>query len=106
MRILFLVALALFAATDALSRSADEEAACAEVKEEIREIESKMRAGYTRAQGEKYEARFGYVFLVCATGKTAAEMLDIVQKRLSSKACSRDCIRWVITRAASSSTSR
>ena len=31
--------------------------ACAEVKQEIREIESRMRSGYSRAQGEKYEAR-------------------------------------------------
>jgi hypothetical protein len=32
-------------------------AECAEVKQEIREIEARMRAGYSRAQGEKYEAR-------------------------------------------------
>ena len=57
MRVLFLVAWILFTAPDVLSRSADDEAACAEVKEEIREIEAKMRAGYTRAQGERYEAR-------------------------------------------------
>jgi hypothetical protein len=31
--------------------------ACDAVKQEIREIESRMRAGYSRAQGEKYEAR-------------------------------------------------
>ena len=30
---------------------------CEEIKQEIREIHSKMRAGYTRAQGEKLEAR-------------------------------------------------
>ncbi len=35
--------------------SKQEEAACAEVKEKIRTIQSKMRSGYTRAQGEKYE---------------------------------------------------
>lgn len=34
-----------------------DKAACAEVKEKIRTVESRMRAGYTRAQGEKYEAR-------------------------------------------------
>ena len=39
------------------AKSRDEEAACAAVKEDIREIEARMRAGYTRAQGEKYEAR-------------------------------------------------
>ncbi len=31
--------------------------ACAEVKQAIREIEARMRAGYSRSQGEKYEAR-------------------------------------------------
>jgi hypothetical protein len=32
-------------------------AECACVKEKIRTIESKMRSGYTRAQGERYEAQ-------------------------------------------------
>ena len=31
--------------------------ACDEVKQAIREIEARMRTGYTRAQGERYEAR-------------------------------------------------
>lgn len=39
------------------ARSNCDKAACNEVKEEIREIESRMRSGYSRAQGEKYEAR-------------------------------------------------
>jgi OHCU decarboxylase len=30
----------------------------------------------------KYEQRFGRVFIVCATGKSAAEMLDILERRL------------------------
>jgi len=34
-----------------------EKAACAKVKEQIRNVESRMRSGYTRAQGEKYEAK-------------------------------------------------
>jgi 2-oxo-4-hydroxy-4-carboxy-5-ureidoimidazoline decarboxylase len=29
-----------------------------------------------------YERRFGRVFIVCATGKSAAEMLDILRQRL------------------------
>jgi 2-oxo-4-hydroxy-4-carboxy-5-ureidoimidazoline decarboxylase len=29
-----------------------------------------------------YEARFGYIFIVCATGRTAAEMLALVRARL------------------------
>lgn len=30
----------------------------------------------------RYEERFGYIFIVCATGKTATEMLDILNARL------------------------
>lgn len=32
-------------------------AACAEVKTKISNIESKMRSGYSRAQGERYEEK-------------------------------------------------
>ena len=35
------------------------------------------------AQGNiDYEAKFGYIFIVCATGKSAAEMLSLLQSRL------------------------
>lgn len=35
------------------------------------------------AKGNKeYEAKFGYIFIVCATGKSADEMLDILESRL------------------------
>jgi 2-oxo-4-hydroxy-4-carboxy-5-ureidoimidazoline decarboxylase len=30
-----------------------------------------------------YEARFGYIFIVCATGKTGAEMLALLERRLA-----------------------
>jgi 2-oxo-4-hydroxy-4-carboxy-5-ureidoimidazoline decarboxylase len=30
----------------------------------------------------EYEQRFGRVFIVCATGKSASEMLDILRRRL------------------------
>ena len=33
------------------------EAACAEVKVKIRNIEARMRSGYTRAQGERYNEK-------------------------------------------------
>lgn len=29
-----------------------------------------------------YEARFGYLFIICATGKTSEEMLALLEKRL------------------------
>jgi 2-oxo-4-hydroxy-4-carboxy-5-ureidoimidazoline decarboxylase len=32
----------------------------------------------------QYEARFGYIFIVCATGKTAEEMLELLRQRLVS----------------------
>ena len=36
------------------------------------------------AQGNRaFEARFGYIFIVCATGKRADEMLALLQSRLS-----------------------
>ncbi len=31
---------------------------------------------------KKYEEKFGYIFIVCATGKSAEEMLAILQNRL------------------------
>ncbi|HYJ67826.1 MAG TPA: 2-oxo-4-hydroxy-4-carboxy-5-ureidoimidazoline decarboxylase [Nocardioidaceae bacterium] len=35
------------------------------------------------AANRAYEARFGHVYLVCATGKSADELLDIARSRLS-----------------------
>jgi 2-oxo-4-hydroxy-4-carboxy-5-ureidoimidazoline decarboxylase len=35
------------------------------------------------AEGNRaYEAKFGYIFIVCATGKSAAEMLALLRQRL------------------------
>ena len=35
------------------------------------------------AEGNRaYEERFGYIFIVCATGRTAAEMLALLRQRL------------------------
>jgi 2-oxo-4-hydroxy-4-carboxy-5-ureidoimidazoline decarboxylase len=34
------------------------------------------------AANAAYEARFGFIFIVCATGKTAAEMLGLLEERL------------------------
>ena len=54
---------------------------------------SKEQAGVTGASEKTlkalvegnnlYEAKFGYIFIVCATGKSAEEMLTILNKRLS-----------------------
>ncbi len=54
----FIFALALLALSAQCNAKPDCDAlACAEVKQAIREIEARMRAGYSRSQGERYEAR-------------------------------------------------
>lgn len=40
------------------------------------------------AGNREYEARFGQVFLLCATGRTAAEILAALQQRLANDAAS------------------
>jgi OHCU decarboxylase len=54
------------------------------------EWSTQEQAGVTdgsRAEFERlnraYEARFGYIFIVCATGKSAAEMLRTLERRLA-----------------------
>lgn len=37
---------------------------------------------------QQYEDRFGYIFIVCATGKSAEEMLALLQERLRNDAAS------------------
>jgi hypothetical protein len=55
---LWIVALAcLLAPAASAARANCDKVACNDVKEEIREIESRMRSGYSRAQGERYEAK-------------------------------------------------
>lgn len=40
-----------------------------------------VREGLAQANGA-YEARFGYIFIVCATGRSGAEMLALAERRL------------------------
>jgi 2-oxo-4-hydroxy-4-carboxy-5-ureidoimidazoline decarboxylase len=54
--------------------SAEEQAGASSAAAQVREALARGN--------EAYEHRFGYIFLVCATGKSAAEMLDILDKRL------------------------
>jgi len=50
---MLLVFLMLHSPADAHDKCSKAE--CAKVKEQIRTMESRMRAGYSRAQGQKYE---------------------------------------------------
>lgn len=57
------------------------------------DVSAREQAGIAAADGSvvnalldanrEYEARFGYIFIVCATGKTAAEMLAMLRARLA-----------------------
>lgn len=54
----FVVAAALMCCcSGAIAASKCDKEACQEVKADIREIQAKMRSGYTVAQGNRYEAR-------------------------------------------------
>jgi len=55
---LWIVALACVLVPDvSTARTNCDKLACSEIKDEIRDIEAKMRSGYSRAQGEKYEVK-------------------------------------------------
>ena len=43
---------------------------------------SQQTIGALAGANEKYEEKFGYIFIICATGKSADEMLAILQTRL------------------------
>ena len=51
----------------------------------MREADAGVSAELTRANRE-YEARFGYVFLICATGRSAPEMLEALRQRMRNDA--------------------
>ena len=61
-----------FASTASLSES--EQASVAEASEETLLA---LRDG-----NKKYEARYGHIFIVCATGKSAQEMLELLEARM------------------------
>jgi 2-oxo-4-hydroxy-4-carboxy-5-ureidoimidazoline decarboxylase len=58
--------------------SAQEQAAAAAPDEDVRR---------RLAEGNRaYERRFGYTFIVCATGRAAVDLLSVLERRLSSEA--------------------
>ena len=64
-----------FASTASLSES--EQSSVADASEETLLA---LRDG-----NQKYEARYGHIFIVCATGKTAEEMLALLQARMDNE---------------------
>lgn len=71
-----------------------EQNAAAAQSEQARNWSSQEQSGIARtaietraalaAGNQEYEKRFGFIFIVCATGKTSEEMLAILHSRLHS----------------------
>lgn len=69
-----------------------ERKAAAEVSSQSTQWSGQEQAGVQTAEQEtldelarlnrEYEEKFGFIFIVCATGKSAGEMLDILRERL------------------------
>ena len=57
MHILLVVIFSLLYSPATMAQVQGDQEKCARTKQQIRLVQSKMRAGYTRAQGEKLEAR-------------------------------------------------
>jgi hypothetical protein len=56
MRLLFVFAVAMFISVDVSAHVHCPKAECEETKQRIKKIQSKMRLGYSRSQGEKLQA--------------------------------------------------
>ncbi|HEX2091928.1 MAG TPA: 2-oxo-4-hydroxy-4-carboxy-5-ureidoimidazoline decarboxylase [Longimicrobiaceae bacterium] len=48
----------------------------------VGDAEAAVRRGLTEGN-RAYEARFGHLYIVCATGKSGAEMLELLRRRLA-----------------------
>jgi len=68
---------AAYASTQSSAWSRDEQSAADTTQENIL---AELAAANTR-----YEEKFGFTYIVCATGKSAEEMLAILQRRLANK---------------------
>ncbi len=72
-----------------------EKKAAAEVSSQSKQWSGQEQAGVQIASDETldslaqlnqdYEQKFGFIFIVCATGKSAAEMLELLRERLSNE---------------------
>ena len=72
-----------------------EKRAASPVSTEARRWSEEEQAGARRASAEtmrelvaanrEYESKFGFIFIVCATGKTTEEMLALVKERMNNE---------------------
>ena len=73
-----------------------EKKAAAQVSDQSRQWSGQEQAGVAQASRETvdalaalnwaYEQKFGYIFIICATGKTSDEMLAALRKRIENDA--------------------
>jgi 2-oxo-4-hydroxy-4-carboxy-5-ureidoimidazoline decarboxylase len=56
-----------------------------EEQRNVTDADAAVKSALADANRE-YERRFHRIFIVCATGKSAAEILDIIQRRLNNDA--------------------
>lgn len=78
-----------FAAHPRIGDQPDERRTAAEDKAPASTWSAQEQSGVTAdarrqfvALNRRYEARFGHIFIVCATGKSGGEMLDILERRM------------------------
>jgi OHCU decarboxylase len=74
-----------FAAHPRIGESTDSAWATAEQSGSLGAPDDVRRRLATR--NRVYEATFGYIFIVCATGKTADEMRSLLEQRLTNEEC-------------------
>ena len=68
-------------------KSAPSQAAGWSAQEQKKVADAEMAVKMALERGnQEYERRFGHIFIVCATGKSATEILDILRQRLQNDA--------------------
>lgn len=70
---------------DSLKKKFADTAELASVEQTSVKAASEMLLEDLEKGNKLYEKKFGYIFIVCATGKSAEEMLDILNERLKNK---------------------
>lgn len=68
---------------DALRKKFSKTAALSEAEQSSVACASEQTLIALRDGNKKYEARYGHIFIVCASGKSAAEMLTILESRMN-----------------------
>jgi OHCU decarboxylase len=74
-----------FAAHPKIGDSSTSDRAAAREQSGVAAAGAELRARLAECNRE-YEARFGYIFIICAQGRSAGEMLESLERRLGNPA--------------------